>query len=542
MLCLFHTPDFRIAAPVRATVAGGVDVEALRGSPLVTRVMLHDGRSTRVAREHAARSVRCIAPPRAVRYALTNVSNEQADAMHAADPSMPASEPAYEGFTTASVSVSIDDGQHYSLPLEYTYAHAVPSSLTPQGGPRDGGTMVVVHGSGFAALGDNAPRAGSVGARRGSGGVQCSFDGVGHVVGTLRGAHAILCVSPPVTNLSSYASVYGTYRLPGTKLRVSLTGDGEGGFSEEAVPFHYFRPSLVVSSATPSSGPASGGTLVTVLGSGFASVGVPSCRFGEAGRLPPVRAQLLVRSHGDSRTTIVNATVNASHVPTAGEYVDGLVCRSPPHPALRLTPRSRACLEEQWRPMDDSQCGSEEALPVEVSLNGGEESEFDHELGYGSGRVPTTAEFSTVGVSSSSPAATADLHRDYSSSRVPFTYIAYHVNPPDVSLAPPPPPPPPSPRPSVPSPSPPPPRPMDCNECHAGAVCNMCLVLIAPEDCPPSAEVLATLRRCDAVYIGMRQLCEGDGECGTDENAGNCGPGYDVYRRVPCYPYYLPDV
>ena len=38
----------------------------------------------------------------------------------------------------------------------------------------------------------------------------------------------------------------------------------------------------------------------------------------------------------------------------------------------------------------------------------------------------------------------------------------------------------------------------------------------------------------------MEELCEGDGECGTDGNANNCGglQAYDVYRRVSCYPAY----
>ena len=53
---------------------------------------------------------------------------------------------------------------------------------------------------------------------------------------------------------------------------------------------------------------------------------------------------------------------------------------------------------------------------------------------------------------------------------------------------------------------------------------------VAASECPPNAQYMAN---CDDASIG--ELCEGDGECGTDTNLDNCGSGYDVYRRAdPC--------
>lgn len=51
------------------------------------------------------------------------------------------------------------------------------------------------------------------------------------------------------------------------------------------------------------------------------------------------------------------------------------------------------------------------------------------------------------------------------------------------------------------------------------------LVPVAASDCPADPD----MARCDAVAAG--ELCEGDGECGTDSALDNCGGAYDVYRK-----------
>lgn len=53
----------------------------------------------------------------------------------------------------------------------------------------------------------------------------------------------------------------------------------------------------------------------------------------------------------------------------------------------------------------------------------------------------------------------------------------------------------------------------------AGASCGMCLVPIAPEECP-DVETLEAMGNCDSVLPGG--LCEADGECGTTEMLNNC--------------------
>ena len=63
--------------------------------------------------------------------------------------------------------------------------------------------------------------------------------------------------------------------------------------------------------------------------------------------------------------------------------------------------------------------------------------------------------------------------------------------------------------------------------CDTGAGCGLCLQLISPSDCP---EDLDSLRRCDDASVGFGDLCVGDGACGTNPAARNCG--HAVYRNV----------
>ena len=60
-----------------------------------------------------------------------------------------------------------------------------------------------------------------------------------------------------------------------------------------------------------------------------------------------------------------------------------------------------------------------------------------------------------------------------------------------------------------------------CADCAAGAG-GMCLIPIAFADCPfDTADELETLPSCDAVAEG--DMCEGDGEMGTNTRLDNCG-------------------
>ena len=56
--------------------------------------------------------------------------------------------------------------------------------------------------------------------------------------------------------------------------------------------------------------------------------------------------------------------------------------------------------------------------------------------------------------------------------------------------------------------------------------CGTCSEPVDPEDCPADGD----LANCDVVACG--ELCEGDGECGTDGGLDNCGGGFDIYRKI----------
>ena len=69
---------------------------------------------------------------------------------------------------------------------------------------------------------------------------------------------------------------------------------------------------------------------------------------------------------------------------------------------------------------------------------------------------------------------------------------------------------------------------MDCSACDAGASCGLCLMALAAGECPANPD----LGSCELVAVDG-ELCEGDGECDTDNQHNNCG-GYEVYKKVPC--------
>eukprot|EP00578_Thalassiosira_sp_NH16_P002060 CAMPEP_0181132974 /NCGR_PEP_ID=MMETSP1071-20121207/31284_1 /TAXON_ID=35127 /ORGANISM="Thalassiosira sp., Strain NH16" /LENGTH=1310 /DNA_ID=CAMNT_0023219349 /DNA_START=58 /DNA_END=3990 /DNA_ORIENTATION=+ len=60
---------------------------------------------------------------------------------------------------------------------------------------------------------------------------------------------------------------------------------------------------------------------------------------------------------------------------------------------------------------------------------------------------------------------------------------------------------------------------------------DLCLEPIPRVECPSQPGILHSLRDC--ADIGRGELCDGDGECGTDNFLNNCA-AYDVYRRVDC--------
>ena len=65
-----------------------------------------------------------------------------------------------------------------------------------------------------------------------------------------------------------------------------------------------------------------------------------------------------------------------------------------------------------------------------------------------------------------------------------------------------------------------------CAECPAGSACGRCLKPVPFSECPGAEEsaigldALKALKTCDLVEVG--ELCEADGECGTEDSTNNC--------------------
>ena len=62
------------------------------------------------------------------------------------------------------------------------------------------------------------------------------------------------------------------------------------------------------------------------------------------------------------------------------------------------------------------------------------------------------------------------------------------------------------------------------SRCDAGQSCGLCLVAVGPSECPSNPNI------ANCLSVGLGELCEGDGECGTGNGLNNCG-GWDVYRK-----------
>ena len=165
----------------------------------------------------------------------------------------------------------------YSPVDELTDSLAGPRMLSfrPVVGPVAGGTTIMVHGSGFARLGD----------------VHCRFTSLNTTTNaTIASPELMHCLTP-----KNWRAETASSRQMTTDIEVTLNGQQYHGLGAvEAYPFLYFWPDhtlgLSVRNITPHGGGDSGETLVTVRGTGFArgSQGAtsPECRFGEHGVVP----------------------------------------------------------------------------------------------------------------------------------------------------------------------------------------------------------------------------------------------------------------
>ncbi len=122
---------------------------------------------------------------------------------------------------------------------QFTYDAPTPvvSAVTPASGPVGGGTLVTITGSGFVGAGK--VRFGTVLAAR--------F--------TVVSDSVIMAVTPA--------------QLPGPHPVYVTTSGGSNALVTDEVEFRALSPVPTVTSVTPATGPTTGGTMVTITGSGF---------------------------------------------------------------------------------------------------------------------------------------------------------------------------------------------------------------------------------------------------------------------------------
>ncbi|MFJ2297046.1 IPT/TIG domain-containing protein [Streptomyces sp. NPDC087894] len=143
---------------------------------------------------------------------------------------------------TGSVAVTVKTPGGTSNAVTYTYA-AAPSltAITPSQGPSSGGTTVTLTGSGFTAA------------------TAVTFGTTAATSYTVNSPTQITATAPP-----------GTGAAP-------VTVTTPGGSTGPVYFFYLSAPSLIT--LTPSQGPSSGGTVVTLAGSGF--TGTTAVIFGD---------------------------------------------------------------------------------------------------------------------------------------------------------------------------------------------------------------------------------------------------------------------
>jgi PKD repeat protein len=149
------------------------------------------------------------------------------------------------GLAGAAVEVRVDNANGTArLPQGYRY-HRAPTlaSLQPTQGSKNGGTPVTLHGAGFLETGGGTP--------------VVRFGGLPASAVSVLDDGTLTCSTPPL----------------GSEGAVDVTLVNANGAASLAQAFRYVtRP--VLTSLAPTSGPAHGGTLVTLHGSGFLTSGV----------------------------------------------------------------------------------------------------------------------------------------------------------------------------------------------------------------------------------------------------------------------------
>lgn len=162
------------------------------------------------------------------------------------------------GSGVVPVSFTYNAGADSYLVGSYTYF--ILASSTPPSGPWSGGTRLRISGSGFSSAASFTCRAGAI-----------SFPGVPISDALLE------CVTPAAPNAAAPASAPAL---------VSVSADGAFFTAPVASAQFWFFPSPSITMVTPRTGPVSGGTQLTVYGTGFLNTApLLSCRFSESALL-----------------------------------------------------------------------------------------------------------------------------------------------------------------------------------------------------------------------------------------------------------------
>lgn len=171
------------------------------------------------------------------------------------------------GAGIVGVTLTNPDGGTYALPAAFTYlatqapvSDPVVTSVTPASGPTTGGTSVTLSGTNFQA------------------GAAVLFRGV---------AGTVTSLTPTSIRVTSPAGAAGAAEI--------TVANPDGGSSTMAAAFTYVQAAVTaptISTIVPATGPTTGGTVVTITGTGF-KAGVVVKFGGVAGTVASVAATTL---------------------------------------------------------------------------------------------------------------------------------------------------------------------------------------------------------------------------------------------------------
>jgi hypothetical protein len=155
---------------------------------------------------------------------------------------------------TVGVRVTNPDGQVVTLPQAFTFVAPLGvTSITPNTGSTAGGTVVNINGTGFQA------------------GATVTIGGI------------------PATDVNVVTSGLITAKTPlgpaseqATQPRDVVVTNPNGSIATLTRGFTYFVPTLTVTSISPTVGVTGGGTVVTIIGTGFTTALNGSVSFGGA--------------------------------------------------------------------------------------------------------------------------------------------------------------------------------------------------------------------------------------------------------------------